>query len=623
MFLFSFIFFLAFHHSAIHTTATHILATWRISIPNDQILSIFSKGPGDDHQHYPGDSYKLKVRGGDNIVQDEVEDEKEKNNHKRSVKNSRRKKKAHHTTSKASIKSQMKKRKLTEKDDNGRKKINETMKRHKDTASMLGDAIRDRANDLIRNTPSTTRKSSPFTTFQSLGLALGASDTTANVPTISSENERHDDDNNIDEDVGGGVEASTSAVLANYFLHTHGGAHGIQSLLSLSSVVTSLGAWMSSITTLIPTKTVPTSTKVSSSSSTTKATDTPLNTLLIVPNRIKLALIRRTLFFAGLKHISGILSGVIVSARQIPQLGLTQVRQAIEELIQDPVAQYFFYCTLILFWIGIPPDISKDFKISSPYSITEKNTMDISSSWSSIPWWLQSSSSSSQVPSTTTMSKKNQKRQGNVINSLATLSIVGPIFIREFVSIIWVLSDVLVILSSNQPMAFQVWKFCGSIVDAGMSVVFTPSVWRQSNLVTRQKLLAELVSRISLLFEVIMGILIVVDALKSFWTVSLAPLSTRSSFWHLVQRLVCAKLYIQFLLVRKQRISELISIIRGGAVYLPDKVLDTLLDPKKAMGLDMETLHAVVDDKAENSSNNNVDQPFQTLIKWIGILLGV
>jgi hypothetical protein len=132
--------------------------------------------------------------------------------------------------------------------------------------------------------------------------------------------------------------------------------------------------------------------------------------------------------------------------------------------------------------------------------------------------------------------------------------------------------------------------------------------------VTRQKLLAELVSRISLLLEVLMGIFIVVDAMKSFWKLSLAPMTTRSSFWRLIQRLVCAKLYTQFLLVRKQRISELMTTMRGGAVQLPDRVLDTLLDPKKAMGLDMDI------DKA--SGDESFDHTFQNAIKWIGILLG-
>ena len=110
-----------------------------------------------------------------------------------------------------------------------------------------------------------------------------------------------------------------------------------------------------------------------------------------------------------------------------------------------------------------------------------------------------------------------------------------------------------------------------------------------------------------------MGILIVVDSLKSFWYLSLAPMTTRSSFWRLVKRLVCAKLYTQFLLVRKQRISELMSTIRGGAMQLPERVLDTLLDPKKAMGLDID-IHGTDDSKW--------DHTFQTLIKWIGILLG-
>jgi len=110
-----------------------------------------------------------------------------------------------------------------------------------------------------------------------------------------------------------------------------------------------------------------------------------------------------------------------------------------------------------------------------------------------------------------------------------------------------------------------------------------------------------------------MAILLLIDAMQTFLNLSMAPMTTRSSFWCLVKRLVCAKLYTQFLLVRRQRISELMTDFRGGAVQLPERVLETLLDPKKAMGLDVEL---------EGADETSWDKSFQTLINWIGILLG-
>ena len=42
---------------------------------------------------------------------------------------------------------------------------------------------------------------------------------------------------------------------------------------------------------------------------------------------------------------------------------------------------------------------------------------------------------------------------------------------------------------------------------------------------------------------------------------------------------------LHFLLVRRKKIRNLVGDIRGGAAQVPGKVLDALLEPKKAMGI--------------------------------------
>ena len=103
-------------------------------------------------------------------------------------------------------------------------------------------------------------------TLNSISYAIGSSEqqwynkkdkNPSNIPDIL-----HD---------GGGVEPSSSAVIANYFLKSHGGLHGIQSIMSFLSVLFGLGTFA-----------VPSSTNLN----------------------LKIRLIQRTLICAMSKHLS-------------------------------------------------------------------------------------------------------------------------------------------------------------------------------------------------------------------------------------------------------------------------------------------------------------------------------
>ena len=95
-----------------------------------------------------------------------------------------------------------------------------------DPAKMMGDAIRQRASELLEDdvTQQRMKNSGENSIFTSLSYAIGTSE-----------------EHQIDE--GGGVEPPANAVIANYFLKSHGGAHGVQSLASLFAVLFGAGTY--------------------------------------------------------------------------------------------------------------------------------------------------------------------------------------------------------------------------------------------------------------------------------------------------------------------------------------------------------------------------------------------
>ena len=48
--------------------------------------------------------------------------------------------------------------------------------------------------------------------------------------------------------------------------------------------------------------------------------------------------------------MSGFLAAAITSASQIPQVGWRETRKRVECFALDPVAQYLFYCSLLVLW---------------------------------------------------------------------------------------------------------------------------------------------------------------------------------------------------------------------------------------------------------------------------------
>ena len=398
---------------------------------------------------------------------------------------------------------------------------------------------RERAQEWIQDEPSASpQQDNPILrsvddSLSSVGYAMGVS---------TSHSFHHA---TADETDGGGVEAAPTSVLANYFLKSHGGAHGIQSVFGFLAVLSATGA-------------------------------------LLLPPSLKVMLIKRTMLFAMTKHLSGLLAGSTVAARAIPEIGLSKARKYMENLALDPVSQYVFYAALLLLWLPMSNSDSSLFASQLPH-----------------------------------------------VGRFIPLLLVGPVLMREFVSTALVLSDVLVLLSTaaasvhghdstihgvvdvdhvgeeagmvGLPRVYTIGK---SILDIGMSLVVTPSVWRESDAAKKQAILARLVSRTCLGMELLVGVVVCLDAVVSVGRFSIAPIETRPNGLGVAKRLVCARLYGNFVWVRRKRIGKLAMKIRGGAVHIPHRVLDILLAPKAAMGLSVSTSTNV-----SEQQQKRVDEP--------------
>jgi hypothetical protein len=244
------------------------------------------------------------------------------------------------------------------------------------------------------------------------------------------------------------------------------------------------------------------------------------------------------MLFAMTKHVSGLLAATSMTATAIPEVGLRKARTWVKKLAQDPVSQYIFYSALILIWL---PSSQK-------------------------AWWLVSPLTSRLAPGV----------------------LLGPILLRESTSTAFVISDILILLTTsggkeNAPRILQIGQ---SLHDAFMSVLVTPSVWKSASAQQRQEILAKLASRTSLILELCVGLLLSMDAAMSLWEFSFQP--ERPPFAQVLKRIFCARLYLNFLWVRRRKIVKLGNQLRGGAGQFPFRVLDVILDPQSSMGLEMK-----------------------------------
>lgn len=334
-------------------------------------------------------------------------------------------------------------------------------------------------------------------------------------------------DKSLEEDVDdGGMEGSPTSVLVSYFLKSHGGAHALQCLCSLLASSAGFAALF------FPTK-----------------------------NPMKLVLLKRTMLFAMTKHVSGLFAAALLAARAIPEVGLRKARVWMEQLALDPVSQYVFYAACVLLWLP-----------SSSAGIQKLLIVPVEK----VSWVF--------------------------------LVLLGPILLREAVSTVLVISDVLVLWATSSSSVGAIdmedekanvtqqkveaiqklLQMSQSLVNAFMSLLVTPSKWRSADPAMRQQILAKLTSQISLALEVSVGAIFAIDAFfrSCQFVFGVTAPTNKPTFLEVVKRLICARIYIQFLWTRKRKINKLVTNIRGGSAQLPFYILDILIDPRSSMGLE-------------------------------------
>mmetsp|Transcript_11645 Transcript_11645/g.20645 ORF Transcript_11645/g.20645 Transcript_11645/m.20645 type:complete len:636 (-) Transcript_11645:196-2103(-) len=509
--------------------------------------------------------------------------------------------------------------------------INDVMK-EKDAATALGDAIRDRA-DLLRRDRLPYSERTFDSALVSLGLSLGTAgtdkdgseeDSSINIGTVDTlayyqyghRNSVHPYNYNSRRNNGQNqqdVQPSTSAVIANYFLKTHGGTHAIQCLLSLLASL--LGMACLVLPAFPSSAAVAAATVAAASAKTTTTAKAAMNakslSRKILLSSIKYQLMQQTLLIAMAKHASALLGAVFLGASRIPQLGVRNARRHLESVALDPVGQYLFYCSLLVVWMGwfgggsgvggmreyiarLRGSVFSIMNASAAAAATDasnssQDTTTVSQLLDTLsqqppPWFLSQSTGGFILP----------------------ILILGPVLLREIISILWVCSDVLT-LAVTTSSGGMISKFCSSILsacrsilDAFMSILITSDQWRKANSFQRQRTLANLVSRCSLAMELVVGVILMGDAIQSFWkfafvgpTIAMGDNAAASGggvgvgrlpFKCVLGKMACAHLYLNFLLSRRKKIAAVIGSIRGGGAMM-NRVLDVLIDPKKEMGL--------------------------------------
>ena len=410
----------------------------------------------------------------------------------------------------------------------------------------------------------------------SLGLSLGTAGTDADNSSVVRSSKKESDDKFIETPYyqythryprmsnKQYVKPSTSAVVVNYFLKTHGGTHVMQCLLSLLASVLGLTCL------LLP------------SFPTTVGDMIDINSLArrTALASAKYSLLQQTLLVAVAKHASGLIGALLLGASKIPQIGLRDTRKHLEVVTSDPVGQYLFYCSLLVVWLNLGAAHNIASLKTQVTSLRNAATVDSKEGVMKVldgfshnppPWYLKQST-------------------GGFITPIIMLL---PILLREIISIAWVVSDVLTLAFTSSggmtgKFMHSLLILARSIIDAAMSIVVTSEKWRRADSFTRQRTLARLVSRCSLGMEIIVGGILIGDAIQLFWRFAFVlnvaeDFVIKPSFRVVLGKIICAHLYLNFLLSRRKSIEVLIGSIRGGAFF--DRVLDVLIDPEREMGL--------------------------------------
>jgi len=478
-------------------------------------------------------------------------------------------------------------------DEDAKLAINTAMK-DSDTAHTLGEAIRARAH-ILRKDKLPYAERTFDSALVSLGLSLGTAGLDVDEDDIVSVTDSGDSDEG-DEDAESKatttttmayyqyghnsqqqnqqyVQPSTSAVIANYFLKTHGGTHLLQCVLSLLASVLGMACLVLPPFPSAAALVAATASNNNNNNKVASVTSVQLSKR-ILNSTTKHQLLQQTLLLAMAKHVSALVGAVILGAQRIPTLGIRNARRHLESVAVDPVGQYLFYCSILVVWLGWFGGASGVEFVSGLRRsvISIQNTASAAVAGGAENAEVEAMSQLLDVLSQSSPPWFLSQSHGGAIISIIMLT---PILLREVISIIWVVSDVLSLAFTTS--GGITGKFCQgilstarSILDAFMSIVISSDQWRKADSFQRQRTLARLVSQISLVLEVIVGAVLFGDAIQAFWGFSFgggatsgAVVGTRLPLKIVVGKMACAHLYINFLLSRRRKIHALVGSIRS------------------------------------------------------------
>ncbi len=364
-----------------------------------------------------------------------------------------------------------------------KKEIQKAMAKTTDVADILGQEIRNRRDILLSDPVNLYYDAS----MSSLGYALGMS-----VPPDYNElpSQRNEEEDGKTMEANDSYQDRRRVKLENYFFKSHCGLYWIQTLSSLLASV--LGTWSVSI--------VLRQAMVSQSSA-------------LSNGALPFVLMRRCFLTALSKYITGFGAIILLSAAQIRSIGLHRTRTRIRKILtsteEGAIAQYLFYCAILLVWTRP----QKDYNI--------------------LPWYM------SHVPLVTCL--------------------LGPILLREIVHVAWVISDIMVIISRGQKhgagfLIHLLHSSFAAVFNGWMRLLVGSDMWSKADSLTRQRLLSVLAMRLSLLMELCTGCLILLDTLRKFADYCLIiPGSQRPPLIDVVKGVFCSRLYIHYLQLKLQR----------------------------------------------------------------------
>jgi hypothetical protein len=305
---------------------------------------------------------------------------------------------------------------------------------------------------------------------------------------------------------------------------THGGTHIAQYLLSLLASILGVSCL------LLP------SFPLHGLGMTIGSSNTDANafSLHILLSTTKCQLLQQTLLVAMTKHASGIIGAINLGAHQIPRAGIQDARRRIELVASDPVGQYLFYCSLLAVWIGwfggggngtgrMGEYVSKVkgnvISIMNAAAITTTTTTTTAADSTTTAPLVHLLDALAHHPPPWSLCQSSPYGIGHIV----PFFILGQILLREVISVMWVCSEVLTLLSASTSgmtgaILSSVLTTSSTAMDVFMSTLISRERWKNADSFQRQRTLSLLVSRISLLIELAVGVVLLVDAAVSFWT---------------------------------------------------------------------------------------------------------